>query len=142
MTKAWISLEANSNAPGLRLKFRFDNVLIQTMELTDEPQHLYHEFDDVAASHRLEIELSNKLPEHTKIDQYGEIIEDALVQIKKIAISDIELGQVFYGQSLYFHDHNGSSKPVVGQFYEKMGCNGVVRFDFSSPVYSWLIENL
>jgi hypothetical protein len=142
MSQAWISLDASSNTQGLKLDFRLDNVLIESMSLTTEVQHFHYEFDDSAGPHRFEIELSNKLPSQCKVDQDGNIIEDAVAEIKNCCISGVDLGQVFYGQSLYFHDYNGASKPTVGQFYEKMGCNGTVRFDFYSPVYVWLIENL
>lgn len=142
MTKAWISLEANSNACGLQLDFCFDNDLIHSMVLTTAIQNFCHEFDDSAASHRFEIKLSNKLPTQCRVNQSGEIVEDVVAEIRNVSLSGIKLGEVFYGQSLYFHDHNGASKPTVGQFYEKMGCNGIIRFDFSSPVYAWCIENL
>jgi hypothetical protein len=142
MMKAWISLEASTNCPGLRLDLRFDGVFLKNMVLTEEVQRLHHEFDDFAAAHRLEIELSNKLPPLAGKHQADPPIEDAVAVIKNVSISGIELGQIFYGQSMYFHDYNGSSNPTVGQFYENMGCNGTVRFDFASPVYAWLIENL
>jgi hypothetical protein len=64
------------------------------------------------------------LSSHCKTDQSGKIIEDAVAKIENVSISDIGLGQVFYGQSLYFHDYNGTSKPIMSQFYETMGCNG------------------
>jgi hypothetical protein len=58
-----------------------------------------------------------------------------------VKINDVEIGQVFYGQSLYFHNNNGYSKPVVGQFFRQLGCNGTVKFEFSTPGYVWLMEN-
>jgi len=124
------------------LDFCFDNILIQSMPLTTETQCFRHEFDDSTTSHRFEIKLSNKLPSQCKVNHLGEIVEDVWAEIKNFSMSDIPLGQVFYGKSLYFHDYNGASKPTVGQFYEKIGCNGTVRFDFTTPVYAWLIENL
>jgi hypothetical protein len=57
MIKAWISLDASSNIEeGLRLDFRFDNILIQSMNLTTKVQHFRHEFDDSAS--RIDLRLN------------------------------------------------------------------------------------
>lgn len=137
MTIASISLQAQSNvASGLTLDFKFDDVHVTSMTLTDKIQSFHHEFSDLPAVHKFEIVVSGKLPEWTKVDEQGNIIEDVFAEIFDVKISQIPLGQVFYGQSTYFyHDR-------LGQFYRQLGCNGVVTFNFYSPVYVWLMENL
>lgn len=143
MTIAHISLNVKSNVPAdLRLHLKFNGSLIQSFVLTDEIQHFYHEFDNTSLAHSLEIELANKLPEHTKTNIHNEIIEDVFAEIFDIKLSGIDISHVFYGQSLYFHDYNGATKPVVGQFYRQVGCNGKIKFDFFTPVYLWLYENI
>jgi hypothetical protein len=142
MTTASISLTAKSNKnSGLRLDFRFNDQLIESVVLTDQPQLFRHEFDDATADHKFEIVLSNKRAEQTKVDQHGQIIEDVLAEVYDVKINEIEIGQVFCEQSLYFHDSNGYSKPVVEQFFRQLGCNGTVKFEFSTPGYAWLMEN-
>ena len=143
MITASISLTARSNTDaGLKLDFQFDNKLIESFTLSSQPQQFTYEFDDSPANHRFEIVLSNKRAEQTKVDQHGQITEDVFAEIYEVKISGIDLGQVFYGQSLYFHDNNGYSKPVTGQFFRQLGCNGTVRFDFFTPAYVWLMENI
>jgi hypothetical protein len=142
MTTASISLTAKSNKNSeLKLDFRFNNQLIESFVLTDQPQQFRHEFDDAVADHKFEIVLSNKCAEQTKVDQHGQIIEDVLAEVYDVKINEIEIEQVFYKQSLYFHDSNGYSKPMVGQFFRQLGCNGTVKFEFSTPGYVWLMEN-
>jgi hypothetical protein len=142
MTTASISLTAKSNKnAGLRLDFRFNDQPIESFILTDLPQQFRHEFDDATADHKFEIVLSNKHADQTKVDQHGQIIDDVLAEVYDVKINEIEVNQVFYGQSLYFHDSNGYSKPVIGQFYRQLGCNGTVKFEFSTPGYVWLMEN-
>jgi hypothetical protein len=139
---ASISLSARSNvSAGLKIDIRFDRVLVQSMILTDQAQHWSWLFDDTPADHVLEIELSNKLPHHTVLDHKGQIIEDVLAEIYDIKLSDIDFTSVFYEQSVYTHDSNGWSNPVTTQFFHSLGCNGKVRFLFSTPAYAWLIEN-
>jgi hypothetical protein len=143
MNKASISLKAKSNFDrGLLLKLKLDGVLIGSMPLDENEKLFAYEFDDTPKNHRFEIELCNKKPEHIKLNENGEIIEDVTVEIFDVCLSNIDLGQVFYGKSLYFHDHNGSSKPVVGQFFRQLGCNGTIQFDFYTPAYVWLMENI
>ena len=142
MTTASISLTAKSNKNSeLRLEFKLNNELIESFVLTEQPQQFNHEFDDSMANHKFEIVLSNKRAEQTKLDQHGQIIEDVFAEVYDVKINNIEIGQVFYGQSLYFHDFNGNSKPVIGQFFRQLGCNGTVQFEFNTPGYVWLMEN-
>jgi len=140
MTKATISLNAKSNtAANLQLNFRFDNIHVKSMILTDEIQQFYYEFNDAPRDHIFEIELLNKKPKHTSVDQNNKIVADIFAEIFDVKISGIELGPVFYGQSVYFYNN---PKPVVGQFFRQLGCNGIVRFKFYSPAYAWLMENI
>jgi hypothetical protein len=142
MTTASISLTAKSNKNSeLRLDFKFNNKLIESFVLSEQPQQFKHEFDDSVANHIFEIVLSNKRAEQTKVDKHGQIIEDVFAEVYDVKINEIEIGQVFYGQSLYFHDNNSYSKPVIGQFFRQLGCNGIVKFEFSTPGYVWLMEN-
>ena len=137
MPIATVSLNAKSNViSNLKLDFRFDDVHISSLLLTDTIQQFYYEFDDSPAPHQFEIVLSGKQPEWTKLDHNGNIIEDVFAEIFNVEISRLALGPVFYGQSTYFY--NGK----LGQFYRQLGCNGVVKFNFYSPVYIWLMENI
>ena len=95
-----------------------------------------------AGKHILEIEMLGKLPEHTQLDAQGNILQDSLVTVNHLKFDDIDLGQVFYNLAEYHHDLNGTSTPRVDKFYGTMGCNGVVKLEFSSPVYIWLLENM
>lgn len=106
------------------------------------PHTICHSFDDsVAAQHVLRFQLSGKLPEHTVLDSDGRILEDRLVYIQDFAIEDIPLGHVFTKNTLYTHDHNGTSQPVSQTFHGVMGCNGHADLKFTTPVYLWFLEN-
>lgn len=120
----------------------FDGSVIQQLDLDADPHTFEHAFQDGTGEHVLEIVLSGKLPEHTKINDQGDILEDVLANITDICIDGIYLGQVFQEQALYHHDHNGTTAPVQQSFQGVMGCNGCVRLVFESPVYQWLLEHL
>jgi hypothetical protein len=90
----------------------------------------------------LEIELQNKLPEHTSIDESGNILSDRVIELQNISLDDIQLGQIFTQLATYQHDFNGSQPMIQDQFFGSMGCNGTVRLKFVSPVYLWLLENM
>jgi hypothetical protein len=141
--KASISFNAKSNiTAGLKLEMMLDGVLIDSIDLTENTQSWIWHFDDACAEHQFEIVLSNKLPHHTVLDQDNQIIQDVVAEIFDVKISDIDLGPVFYHHSLYYHNSNGWSKPVVTQFFRSLGCNGLVKFNFTTPAYAWLMENI
>jgi hypothetical protein len=145
MSTAQISLQARSSSEssGLILDFWFDGERVSSMILTPEPQEFRHEFPDLdSQEHCFEIELRGKTPDHTKINDQGDIVQDVVAEISDVALDDIQLGHMFLEKTQYHHDHNGTTDPVQAQFFGSMGCNGRVKLRFTSPVYLWLLENM
>jgi hypothetical protein len=95
--------------------------------------------DDCA--HVLRFVLKNKQAQHTTVDQQGNIVSDAVLQISNIKFDHIELGHNLLNLAEYQHDYNGHGSAVTQKFYNKMGCNGTVILKFTTPVYLWILEN-
>jgi hypothetical protein len=111
--------------------------------LTNTEQDFSFEFADIeGAANIIEFELSEKTAAHTGIDESDEITHDELVTISAVSIDEIELGHLLTEKAVYQHNFNGSQPMTEVQFFGAMGCNGVVRFEFSSPFYLWLLENM
>jgi hypothetical protein len=143
MITSRISFEACSTGPDLMLTVWFDGEKIWQSCPGRVPLVIQHEFSDSDDKHHvLELELSGKIPEHTKINEDGSILEDRCLRIQKLSLDDIELGYLLTTTAAYHHDFNGTGQPVIEKFYGDMGCNGRVKFEFTSPVYLWLLENL
>lgn len=104
--------------------------------------HIIHEFQAPDGEHVLKIILKNKTAEHTKVDECGNIVEDALINIDNIFLDEINVTQLVYQLSQYVHDGNGHETIAVHPFYGDMGCNGRVQLSFENPVYLWLLENM
>lgn len=104
--------------------------------------HVIHEFDSNDGDHILKIKFKNKTNEHTKINDAGEIISDALINISNITLDEIKIDQLVFEKSEYIHDGNGSQTIAVHRFYGDLGCNGHVQLRFSTPIYLWLLENM
>jgi len=104
--------------------------------------HIVHDFQAADGEHVLRAVLKNKTTEHTRVDQSGNIIEDALIHFGNIMLDEIDVTQLVYQLSQYVHDGNGSKTIAVHPFYGDMGCNGRVQLSFQSPVYLWLLENM
>jgi hypothetical protein len=104
--------------------------------------HIVHDFQAADGEHVLRAVLKNKTTEHTRVDQSGNIIEDALIHLGNIMLDEINVTQLVYQLSQYVHDGNGHETIAVHPFYGDMGCNGRVQLSFQSPVYLWLLENM
>ena len=92
--------------------------------------------------HTLKLVLKGKQPSHTTINESGEIISDAKLQISNLAVDNIPLGQIVNEKTIYTHNFNGHSDVVKDQFFGVMGCNGTVELRFTTPIYLWLLENI
>jgi hypothetical protein len=144
MLSSKISFVAAATGPDLVLTVRFDGKIIQTLtDLSTEPRKIEHDFDDShEINHLLDFEMSGKTPEHTEIDDNGNILSDRLILISDVCLDGISLVSVFSKVSDYQHDCNGTSDMVKEKFYGVMGCNGRARFRFSSPSYLWLLKHM
>lgn len=106
-------------------------------------QKIQIEIGDDDAEHELCLVLKNKIQDHTKIDQMGNIISDARLVITDLTFDEIALGQLVTDHAVYTHDQNSQlPTPVQDKFYGEIGCNGVVSLKFSTPVYLWLLEHM
>ena len=143
MQTCQLQFNLSSTDASLNAVVRVDNIEIFNSSVDQNSVLIQHEFDDeTEASHCLEIELRDKLPSHTQIDANGTILKDSLLQVSGFKLDGIELKHMFFDRCIYRHDHNGHAKIDEDKFWDTMGCNGVVTFKFSSPVYLWLLENM
>ena len=113
------------------------------MNHVKETEKITVELDDQDdAEHELRLVLKNKTTEHTKIDEHGNIMADARLQITDVAFDEIQLKDIFSEQAVYTHDFNGTGKATEDKFYGELGCNGTVSLKFATPVYLWLLEHM
>jgi hypothetical protein len=138
-----LAFKAAATSNDLKLTARLNGRVFFDQTLTQDTVSIETEFPDVdGETYLLEIEMSGKLPEHTTVDDDGNIVEDCMIEISDFAIDDIKLAQLFTEKTQYHHDFNGSQAPIVDKFFGDMGCNGVVKFEFTAPSYLWLLENM
>ena len=107
-----------------------------------------HEFSHTFADsvdqleHVIEFAMSNKTFDHTTVDQQGNIVSDSLIFIKNKQFENIDVNYAFDSHAVYHHDFNGTAAAVQDGFSGIMGCNGRVSFEFTTPIYLWMLENL
>lgn len=108
-----------------------------------ETEHVEIELDDtLEAEHNLEIVMSGKTQDHTKLDEQGNIVKDALLKITDVSIDEVDVSLLLYTLATYSHDFNGTADHTRVPFHGLLGCNGIVSFKFSTPYYLWLLENM
>jgi hypothetical protein len=138
-----LTFKAAATGNDLKLTARLNGRVFFDQILTQEEILIKTEFLDTdRETYLLEIEMSGKKTEHTTVDDAGNIAEDRMIEISDFAMDDIALAQLFTEKTQYHHDFNGSQAPVVDKFFGTMGCNGVVKFEFTAPAYIWILENM
>jgi hypothetical protein len=106
-------------------------------------QKIQIEIADDDAEHELRLVLKNKMSDHTKVDQIGNIISDARLVITDLNFDEIALGQLIIDHAVYTHDQNAQLPTFIqDKFYGEIGCNGTVSLKFTAPVYLWLLEHM
>jgi hypothetical protein len=120
-----------------------DNKKFYDTDHVQSNQKIQIEIGDDDAEHELCLVLKNKIQDHTKVDQMGNIISDARLVITDLAFDEIKLGHLITEQAVYTHNQNAQlPTPVQDKFYGEIGCNGTVSLKFTTPVYLWLLEHM
>ena len=119
-----------------------DDICVVNVEHVDRIVHFFHVLEEDNAEHELRIVMKHKTPDHTELDDAGNMIRDAMLSISDIKFDEIALGQVLLNKAVYTHDFNGSQPPVDDKFFGDLGCNGTVSLKFTAPTYLWLLENM
>ena len=102
-----------------------DVLIVKTLEFDNE------------GSHQLKIDLLDKLPEHTEIDEQGNVVKDSLLKIKKVIIEDIEIqNELSLVSESFYYEHSGEKHTL----YDTLGVNGTAVINFNTPFYMWVLE--
>jgi hypothetical protein len=144
MDKTTIAFDLTSSdyTAALGFEILLDDKVLLSIEHVKEPTPVSVEINDDEAEHEFKFVMKNKTPEHTVIDDDGNIITDAMLSIGNVAFDGIKLGYLLTEHSVYHHSFNGSQDPIKDKFYGNMGCNGHVSLRFTTPMYLWLLENM
>jgi hypothetical protein len=144
MDKITVSFDLTSSdyAAALGFEVLLDDVSLLSIDHVTEPTPVSLEILDDEGEHEFKFVMKNKTPEHTVVDDAGNIIKDAMLSIANVAFDGIDPGYFFVEQSVYHHDFNGLQAPAEHKFYGAMGCNGYVSLQFTTPIYLWLLENM
>jgi hypothetical protein len=138
-----LSLEVSTPGGNIGIQIRLDTQVIFDSHHALNKQVIEYKFaDSVDTSHVLEIEMMGKLPADTEIDQQGNILSDKSITIENLALDEILLGHLLTEVATYTHNFNGSQDTIQDQFFGSMGCNGILKLEFTSPVYLWMLENM
>jgi len=143
MSSSKFTVSLGANGPGLSVSVILDDHVLYRGDPSGSTVTVSHDISDTDISaHCLTIQLTNKTEAHCEVNDRGDIVKDTVVTLHSIMFDDVDITDIMRHISRYQHDFNGT-----GQFTEQpltgtMGCNGTVTFDFTSPVYLWILENM
>ncbi len=126
----------------LGVEIWLDNAVLLSNNHVQEKITFSHDISDDDGEHELRIVLSGKTTDHTKVDEAGNIVKDATLQISNVVIDEIDINQLFLDKCVYTHNFNGTQPEIKDTFHGVAGCNGTISFEFSTPIYLWLLENM
>ena len=93
-----------------------DECCLEPTAIHDDLTFSHNISDEEGQEYIVRLEMSGKTDQHTKIDEQGNIIKDALLEFKNFEIMGIDLNVLIHKQAQYRHNHNGHSDEVVQNF--------------------------
>jgi len=141
-TKITFSVSPTDSGAELGFEAWLDDQKVVDIDHVQIPSELSILVPEDEAEHVLKLVLKGKQSEHTTINESGDIVADAVLEIHNLAFDGIALGQIVTEKTVYTHDFNGHGDAINEQFFGTMGCNGTVELRFTTPIYLWLLENM
>ena len=132
---------SNSECP-LGIQIWLDDSLLLDHPHVQEKIAFAHDMSDDDGEHQLRIVILGKTADHTRVDDQGNIIKDATLQLSTVTIDGIDVNQLFLEKCVYTHDFNGTQPEIEDTFHGVAGCNGTIVFEFTTPICLWLLENM
>lgn len=143
MSRSAFSVTLGTNGPGLTVSVIINDHVLYRGDPLGSTVTVAHDINDTDLSeHRLVIELADKTEAHCEVNDHGDIVKDTVVALHSIIFDDVDITDIMRRISRYQHDFNGTGQPTEEILTGTMGCNGTVTFDFTSPVYLWILENM
>lgn len=135
-------VSCNDPRPHLQVKASLADQL-RDIDLSSDPVLVEFQFSDSEDCQQLVIELSGKNSRDTRLDAHGDIVSDVLIAVEDVMLDGVRIDKLFQQQSQYWHRYNRpDGEPECHAFYGTLGCNGRLMFEFTTPAYLWLLENM
>lgn len=142
IVKISFDIETSDPTCPLGVEIWLDDVVLLANNHVQEKMSFSHNISDDDGEHKLQVVLSGKTTDHTRVDEVGNIVKDATLQISNVVIDDLDVNQLFLEKCVYKHNFNGTQAEISDTFHGVAGCNGIISFEFSTPIYLWLLENM
>jgi hypothetical protein len=126
----------------LGVEIWLDDVVLLSNNHVQEKVSFSHDINDDDGKHEFRIVMLGKTADHTNVDEAGNIVKDATLQISNVVIDDIDVNHLFLEKCVYTHSFNDTQPEIQDTFHGVAGCNGTISFAFSTPIYLWLLENM
>jgi len=140
--KISFDIETSDTECPLGVEIWLDNTLLLTHNHIQQKISFAHDINDDDSEHELRIVISGKTTEHTQVDEAGNIVKDATLQISNVVIDELDVNQLFLEKCVYTHNFNNTQPEINDTFHSVAGCNGTISLKFSTPIYLWLLENM
>lgn len=124
------------------IEILLDDIVLLKNNHVQEKITFEYDINDNDGDHELQIRITGKTPDHTKIDEAGTIIKDATLSIHNFEMDRIDVNQLILAKCVYTHNFNGTQSEIADSFHGVAGCNGIISFRFTTPFYLWLLENM
>lgn len=137
-----LGLNSNTDCSEIKLIVTVDGQQIFECLATQQEQIVHYTLPENPSTHRVTVEMIGKQPRHTIVGEQGEIVSDVYASISTLEIQNIDVKPVFcVGRSCYHHSYNNpDASTIIDEFYGDIGCNGIVKIDFFTPIYLWLAD--
>ena len=107
---------------------------------TGEKHSVEYDVDLADGDHEFNLTIKNKTNNNV-LQEQGETVKDSYISIQRIIVDNIDLQRIMLLNAKFYPDHPDPKAPVLEKLTE-LGYNGQYKFQFTTPLYLWVLEKL
>ena len=119
--KISFDIETSDTECPLGVEVWLDDAVLLSNNHVKEKITFSHDISDDDGEHKLRIIMLGKTSDHTWIDEAGNIVKDATLQISNVVIDDLDINQLFLEKCVYTHSFNDTQPEIQDTFHGVAG---------------------
>ena len=121
----------NNQLDRVKLELIVNDEVIASVFPQKDPVKIAYNFDDsITKAHTINIVMSGKTDPATLIELRD--LKFDIFELHELLLEDV---------ATYKHNFNGNGEEVSEVYTSLLGCDGIIEFTFTTPVYNWILNN-
>jgi hypothetical protein len=141
MSTLIITLNSRQTIPGLNVSVQVDDVVFPVIENHHEFAINYNPTTIKPHTFKIVVDGKKQLLQKLYNNKIDLDVPSMAFIIESIKFNDLDVTPFLQHLAKYTHDTNGDTDTIIENYTDWLGADGVLNFDFKTPIFTWLLKD-